>query len=346
LIPPDMPAAPLHLLLLTALAFLHPNPWHPLSGYPISWIALWILLAAIPWGIWLPYLSGAVVLALGLSTVLRQEFADKRGLDKIVALGPTLLAVPMAVFGAEHFTFTAIVAGMVPSWIPGHLFWTLFVGACLIGSALSIAVRKYAGLAALLLGIMICLFVLLIHIPGIAGAPGTRLLWVVGLRDLAFAGGAFSVAATQAEAWSTQARQRLATIARLFIAVPVTFLGVQQFLHPELAPGVPLAKLTPLWLPAHLLWAFLTGAVFVVAGLCLIINKEARLAATWLGLMILLLVFAVYVPILVTNPSNIGDGLNYLADTLLLGGTVLSLAGAATWEFLTRAHTPLATAAA
>jgi hypothetical protein len=84
----------------------------------------------------------------------------------------------------------------------------------------------------------------------------------------------------------------------------------------------------------------------MVAGLCLIINKEARLAATWLGLMILLLVFAVYVPILVTNPSNIGDGLNYLADTLLLGGTVLSLAGAATWEFLTRAHTPLATAAA
>jgi hypothetical protein len=61
--------------------------------------------------------------------------------------------------------------------------------------------------------------------------------------------------------------------------------------------------------------------------------------------MILLLVFAVYVPILVTNPSNIGDGLNYLADTLLLGGTVLSLAGAATWEFLARAHTPVTAAA-
>jgi hypothetical protein len=83
----------------------------------------------------------------------------------------------------------------------------------------------------------------------------------------------------------------------------------------------------------------------MVAGLCLIINKEARLAATWLGLMVLLLVFVVYVPIVVTNPSNIGDGLNYLADTLLLGGTVLSLAGAATWEFLARAHTPVTAAA-
>jgi uncharacterized membrane protein len=335
LIPPGMPAAPLPLLPLIAFQSLHPGSFHP-----DSWIAAWFLFAAVPWGVWLPYLSGAVVLALGLHTVIRQEFANARGLDKVVALGPIFLAVPMAVFGAEHFTFAAIVAGMVPSWIPGHLFWALLVGACLIGSSLSIAVRKYAGLSALLLGIMICLFVLLIHIPGIAGAPDKRLLWVVGLRDLAFAGGAFSVAATQAETWSPQVRQRLVTIARLFIAVPITFLGVQQFLHPELAPGVPLAKLTPLWLPAHLLWAFFTGAVFVVAGLCLIVNKEARLAATWLGLMILLLVFVVYVPIVVANPSNIGDGLNYLADTLLLGGSVLALAGAATWEFLARAHTP------
>jgi uncharacterized membrane protein len=332
LIPPDMHAAP--LLLLPLRVPLHLK----------LWTTMWFVPAAIPWVVWLPYLSGAIVLALGLSTVMGGEFAHTRGLDRIVALGPILVAVPMAVFGAEHFTFSAIVAGMVPSWIPGHQFWAIFVGVCLIGSALSIAARKYAGPSALLLGIMISLFVLLIHIPGIAGAPSTRLLWVVGLRDLAFAGGAFSIAATQAEAWSPQARQRLVTIGRLFIAVPITFLGVQQFLHPELAPGVPLAKLTPLWLPAHLLWAFLAGAVFVVAGLCLIINKEARLAATWLGLMILLLVFAVYVPIVVTIPANIGDGLNYLADTLLLSGSVLALAGAATWEFLARAHTPVTAA--
>jgi uncharacterized membrane protein len=334
LIPPDMHAAP--LLVLSLRVPLHPE----------LWTTMWFVPAAIPWMVWLPYLSGAIVLALGLGTVMQGEFAHARGLDRIVALGPILVAVPMAVFGAEHFTFSAIVAGMVPSWIPGHQFWAIFVGVCLIGSALSIAARKYAGPSALLLGIMISLFVLLIHIPGIAGAPSTRLLWVVGLRDLAFAGGAFSVAATQAEAWSPQARQRLVTIGRLFIAVPITFLGVQQFLHPELAPGVPLAKLTPLWLPAHLLWAFLAGAVFVVAGLCLIINKEARLAATWLGLMLLLLVFAVYVPIVVTIPANIGDGLNYLADTLLLCGSVLALAGAATWEFLARAYTPVPEAVA
>jgi hypothetical protein len=60
----------------------------------------------------------------------------------------------------------------------------------------------------------------------------------------------------------------------------------------------------------------------------LITNKKAGLAATWLGLVILLLVLAVYLPIVVAIPSDIGNGLNYLADTWLLGGSVLAFAQA------------------
>jgi uncharacterized membrane protein len=301
LIPTNVPGTTLRLLLLTP----------PL----------------IPWGVLLPYLTGAVIAAIGLYTV-RKEFASRQGLDKIVALGPMFLAVPIAVFGTEHFTATKILAGMVPRWIPGHLFWALFVGACLISAALSIVVRKYAGIASALLGLTILLFVLLIHIPGIANAPTSRLVWVVALRDLAFSGGALSIAAAQKKPWNPQVRQGLILLARLFIGVPITFLGVEQFLHPELAPGVPLPKLTPLWVPGHAFWGYPIGAVFVVAGLCLIANKKAGFAATWLGLLILLLVLAIYLPIVVAIPSDIANGLNYLADTLLLGGSVFAFAQA------------------
>jgi uncharacterized membrane protein len=238
------------------------------------------------------------------------------------------LAAPIAVFGTEHFTATKILAGMVPHWIPGHLFWALFVGACLIGAALSIVAGKYAGIAAALLGLMILLFVLLIHIPGIANTPASRLLWVVALRDLAFSGGAFSVAAAQKKPWRPQVRQSFILLTRFFIGVPITFLGVEQFLHPELAPGVPLPKLTPPWVPGHAFWGYPIGTAFVVAGLCLIANKKAGFAAAWLGLLILLLVLAVYLPIVVAIPSDIANGLNYLADTLLLGGSVLAFAEA------------------
>ena len=79
-------------------------------------------------------------------------------------------------------------------------------------------------------------------------------------------------------------------------AVAILVCGVEQFLHPELAPGVPLEKSTPLWIPAHLLWSYLAGAIFVVAGASLLINQKVRLAATVAGLMTLLLVVIVYVP--------------------------------------------------
>jgi uncharacterized membrane protein len=275
--------------------------------------------------VWLPYLAATIILVIGLNT-LRKDFAQRRGLNKFVALGPLFIAIPIAVFGTEHFTAAAILAGMVPGWIPGHMFWALFVGACLIAAALSIAARKHAWLAAALLGLMLCLFVLLIHIPNLVRAPHSRIFWVVALRELAFAGGAFSVSAAQKDAWTPLAQRRLVTLARLSLAMFITVCGVGQFLHPELLSGIPLERSTPVWIPAHLLWSYLAGVVFVVAGISMLVNQRVRLAATAAGLMTLFLVVVMYVPLLVSKPSDIGQGLNYLADTLLLCGSLLAFA--------------------
>ncbi len=174
---------------------------------------------------------------------------------------------------------------------------------------------------------MILLFVLLIHLPNVVASPHTRLLWVVALREPAFAGGAFALAAAQSDGWKPQARDAFATLARFLIAIPIAFMGVQQCLHPELAPGVPLIKVTPLWVPAHAFWGYLIGAIYVVIAISLLLNKQVRRAATWLGLIIFLLVLFLYLPIMIANPADIGNGLNYFADTLMLCGAVLALAG-------------------
>jgi hypothetical protein len=287
-------------------------------------IAAWI--PEFPWGVWLPYLTGTLVLVIGLITV-RTEFLQEQGLDKIVVLGPVFFAVSLAVFGTEHFTATPILAGMVPAWLPGHVFWALFVGACLIVAALSIASRRFAWLASALAGVLILLFVLLIHLPNVVGNPHTRIAWVVVLREPAFAGGAFALAATQEGVWKPQVRRAFTTLARFLIAIPIAFMGVQQCLHPELAPGVPLVKSTPLWVPAHAFWGYLIGAIYVLIAVGLLLNQQVRRAATWLGLLILLLVVLLYLPIVIANPADIANGLNYLADTLLLCGAVLALAG-------------------
>jgi uncharacterized membrane protein len=244
-----------------------------------------------------------------------------------VVLGPVFFAVPLAVFGSEHFTAATALAGMVPAWLPAHMFWALFVGASLIAAALSIAAGKYAWLASALAGVMIFLFVLLIHLPNLAGNLHTRLFWVLCFREPAFAGGAFALAASQTNGWKPQVRHAFATLARFLIAIPIAFMGVQQCLHPELAPGVPLLKATPQWVPAHSFWGYVIGALYVVIAISLLLNKQVRLAATWLGIIILVLVIVIYLPIVVADPADIANGLNYVADTLLLGGAALALAG-------------------
>jgi hypothetical protein len=98
-------------------------------------------------------------------------------------------------------------------------------------------------------------------------------------------------------------------------------------------PGVPLEKLMPEWIPGRLLVGYMTGVFLLVAGASIVLAKKTRMAATYLGAWIVLLVVFVYGPVLMAslaNPSTAVkvEGLNYFFDTLLFGGTILAVASA------------------
>jgi uncharacterized membrane protein len=292
-------------------------------------IALALALFSIAGTVFWPYFAGLAILAVGLPVILKNEVPKAHGLDKLMPFGRLFFAIPLGVFAGEHFTLAKLMAPGVPFWIPAHLFWIYFVGVALVAAALSIVVKKYARLAATLLGIMMCLFVVLLHIPRVISNPHDRISWAVALRELAFSSGAFAFATTQSKTpRPTKATPPLLTAARYLFAVTALFFGVEHFLHPEFAPGVPLGKITPSWIPLRLFWAYLAGAVLLATSASLFINKKSRLAATILGLTILLIVLVIYLPIELSIPSDIGNGLNYIADTLMFSGAALLLADA------------------
>ena len=288
---------------------------------------------AIPSEVIWSYSVAGVVFAVGLLTIfLRGDWQNARGFDKLILFGPLFYAAPLAAFGTEHFTFTAAIASLVPRWIPWHLFWAYFVGACFIAAPLSLMTRIQARLSASLLALTFFLFVVLMDAPGWARHPQNQIFLTLTLRELSFSGGALALAASLTAGLTGDRRQRaahiLATIARHFIAIPVLFYSYEQFIRGDHVPGVPLEPLTPQYIPGHAIWTYLAAAAYAVTGIMLLIGKKTRAAATWLGLTVLFVELVVYVPIAVVERASIDKGLNYLGDTLMYCGAVLLLAGA------------------
>jgi len=285
-------------------------------------------LIAIPSTVIWSYCVGGVVFAIGLVTIfLRGDWQKARGLDKLILFGKLFYAAPLAGFGAEHFTVTQTIAPFVPKWIPWHLFWAYFVGACFIVAPLSIVTRVQARLSASLLALTFFLFVVLMDVPAWVHNPQNRFALTLALRELSFSGGALALAATLTAQWRGRGTHILATMARYFVAIPVLFFSFEQFRHGDHVPGIPLTLMTPQYVYGHAVWTYLVAAVYAVAGILLLVGKKTRTAATWVGLTVLSVVLVVYVPIGVVNRASL-TGINYLGDTLMYCGAVLLLAGA------------------
>jgi uncharacterized membrane protein YphA (DoxX/SURF4 family) len=288
-----------------------------------------LLATAIPSEVKWSYLAFGVVFAVGLVTILvRGDWQEARGLDKLILFGPIFYAAPLAAFGTEHFTQTKAIGSIIPAWIPGHLFWVYLVGTCFIAAALSLVTGIRARWAASLLALTFFLFVALMYFPGWMRHPANRFGPTYSLRETSFSGGALALAASLTARSEKRGSHILATIARYFVAIPVLFYSVEQFLHGDHVPGVPLEPLTPTWIFGHAIWTYLAAAVYAVAGLLLLVGKKTRAAATWLGLTVLFIVLVVYVPIAVVERASLDNGLNYMADTLMFCGAILMLAGA------------------
>jgi uncharacterized membrane protein YphA (DoxX/SURF4 family) len=289
-----------------------------------------LVFVAIPSEVLWSYFVFGMILAIGLVAIfLRGEWQKAKGFDKLILFGPAFYAAPLAAFGTEHFTLTAVIASIIPQWIPWHLFWAYFVGACFIAAGLSLVTGIQARLAAGLLAVNFFLFVVLMDAPGAwAQNPRDRFGLTLALRELAFSGGPLALAASLMEPSRERLKQILATVARYFVAVPVLFYSFEQFLHADRVPGVPLEPLTPSYVHGHILWAYVGAVAYAVGGVFLLVGKKTRAAATSVGAAVLFIELVVYVPIGFVERASLDKGFNYVGDTLMFCGAVLLLAGA------------------
>jgi uncharacterized membrane protein YphA (DoxX/SURF4 family) len=226
-----------------------------------------------------------------------------------------LFAIPWIVFGIQHYMYADFVATLVPAYMPVRIFWAYLTGTAMIAAGISFIIGIKVRLAATLLGIMLSIFILLIHVATLAADLHNSIHWTRALQDIVITGAAFALASINTPGAPAGRRKfvvvgniDLVTAARYLYAFPLVFLGVQHFMDIDFVT----AKI-PGYLPGKVYWDYLMGVLLIVAAISMLINKKAALSATVLGLVLLLFVLLLHGPLLVANVKN---GFNWTASML------------------------------
>jgi len=115
----------------------------------------------------------------------------------------------------------------------------------------------------------------------------------------------------------------LKTIGRVFFAIPIVVFGVQHFNYGRFARGLPPV---PPWAPGGTVAAYLTGALLVVTGVCILANLQVRLSGAVLGMFCIVCVVALHTMRLRTVISQGGERTGAL-EALALAAAAWVLAG-------------------
>ena len=195
------------LMLIAAVGVLWRKTVVPSSAILMFFFLSWLLLLQVPRIIRTPshelLWSGAAQLVslVAGGWVLYASFASPVegqgrwfGGDRGVRMARWLYAAALPMFGLHHFFDAPGAAEAVPAWLPFPLGWAYLTGVGHVAAGVAILLGILPRLGATLEAVMISAFVLLIHVPGVIGAPKDGLQWTMFIAAAAIGGAAWVVA--------------------------------------------------------------------------------------------------------------------------------------------------------
>jgi uncharacterized membrane protein len=164
----------------------------------------WLLLLQVPLIAGKPsrelLWSGAGQLASIVAGGWILSASGSKGSERRIRAARFLYAAGLLIFGVHHLADIGASAQAVPAWLPFRTGWVYLTTAGHIAAGLAIALQIAAPLAATLEAIMIAAFVLLVHVPGVIGAPRDKLQWTMLIVAAVIDGAAWVVARSYADA--------------------------------------------------------------------------------------------------------------------------------------------------
>jgi putative oxidoreductase len=115
----------------------------------------------------------------------------------LTKIGTVIYALVIGFFGVNHFLNGSGMTALVPTFIPGGVFWVYLTGVALILAAISFLTGKQARLAGILLALFLVIVVLAVHLPAVIHAPdenAARFPLTNLIKDTGLAAGALLIA--------------------------------------------------------------------------------------------------------------------------------------------------------
>jgi uncharacterized membrane protein len=221
----------------------------------------------------------------------------KAGRLDFAALAALGMAVGLAGIGALSIVFQdfAEVWQPVPKSFPAYSTSAAISGLILVAAGVMLAMRRTRAWGAALAAAFLGLWVLGLHLPNAVTKPLIVGSWQAVCESLAMATGAFI-------AWrQTQARgpDRASQAAVLVMGVCFVVFGASHFAYAQFT-----TQMVPSFLPFRSGLTYLTGAIHVGTGLCLLAGFRRRWAAVVEASMMTSFVVLVHIPRAVGAPDD------------------------------------------
>jgi uncharacterized membrane protein len=225
---------------------------------------------------------------------------------RIASVGHTVFAaalIGLGILGLIHRGDFPPVWQPVPKGLPAREALAYLTALISLAGGIGLLWQRTAAAAARVLFAWFLLWLLLLRVPAMLRSFTVDSWWAASQTSVMVAGAwvlFFSLANDRdRRRFGFVTGEKGVRIARMLFGLALVPFGLAHFLYLQST-----APLVPGWLPWHVGWAYFTGATFIAAGVAVLIDVLARLAAALAALQIGMFTLLVWVPIVAAGRAS------------------------------------------